>query len=81
MLSKFDISFEVKEQKIEFAIVTNLPKKALDVMEDAITNWAVRTKDHTDQSLCNYLLEKHPEAIILPYDTYKFIESEVTNGK
>ena len=64
------IKFRVGKRLVDFKVVTNLTSKGYDVEEIAIS-WAMRTKDYSAQSFCDYVLEKHIEVTCVPEDNYQ----------
>jgi hypothetical protein len=75
---KFNIERKKFTQKVEFKIYTNLPKIKGMRIEDAIDNWAVRTKEYTAESLCVYVMSKElPDVFCLTEEHYNKIIKEI----
>jgi hypothetical protein len=52
------INFRAVNKDVNFEVVHNLPKDFGLNMDCAVENWAARTNDFTDISLCNYINSK-----------------------
>lgn len=57
------IDFKLSGKPKQFKVYNNLHTLGLDVLS-AFENWAVRTKNYTEKSFCDYVKSKDPANII-----------------
>ena len=57
-LQKHTMQFRLNGKLTQFTIEHNLPNTHGMDIDNAIENWANRTKEYTAESLCNYIKSK-----------------------
>jgi len=66
-LYEAEIEYKVKGKKVAFAIVHNIPND----INLAFESWAYRTKEHTAESLCEYIKSKDLQNVALTKSEYQ----------
>ena len=57
----------LNNKRVEFKVYHNLA----DAISSAITNWSVRTRKHTAESLCEYINNKHSGHLCFTEEQWK----------
>ncbi len=75
-IEQVDISYQVSGTDIKFSIVHKMPKQFGLSFKNAFNSWFYRTKKHTAQSLCEYVISKNSDTFIMPLDIYNKLVEE-----
>lgn len=62
-MNRVEIKFNHGNIKVRFIVKHNLEEYGLNI-EDALTNWLVRTDEYTSKSFCDYVVSKNPLNLI-----------------